>query len=140
MPVRRVCKALILAGIGGLVYAGLELLFRGRTHWTMMVLGGVLFVIIGLFNEALPWEMPLVMQGLLGALVVTGAELVAGLALNVWLGLGFWDYPNLPLNLWGQICLPFSDLWVLLSIVAVVMDDWLRYWLWHEERPHYTVF
>lgn len=137
---QRVCKALILAGIGGLVYAGLELLFRGRTHWTMIVLGGVLFVIIGLFNEVLPWDMPLAVQGLLGALVVTGAELVAGLALNVWLGLGIWDYSNMPLNLWGQICLPFSALWVLLSIVAVVLDDWLRYWLWHEERPYYTVF
>ena len=78
---RRACKLLILAIIGGLVYAGLELLFRGRTHWTMMVLGGALFVIIGLFNEALPWNMALALQGFLGALVVTGAELVAGVCL-----------------------------------------------------------
>lgn len=137
---QRFCKGLLLAGIGGLIYAGLELLYRGRTHWTMMVLGGVLFVLIGLLNEVLPWEMPLALQGLLGALVVTGAELAAGLLLNVRLGLGIWDYSNVPLNLWGQICLPFSALWVLLSAAAVVLDDWLRYWIWHEERPHYTVF
>lgn len=136
----RFCKGLLLAGIGGLIYAVLELLYRGRTHWTMMVLGGVLFVLIGLLNEVLPWDMPLVLQGLLGALAVTGAELAAGLILNVRLGLGIWDYSNVPLNLWGQICLPFSALWVLLSAVAVVLDDWLRYWIWHEERPHYTVF
>lgn len=106
----------------------------------MMVLGGVLFAVIGLFNEFLPWDMSLALQGLLGALVVTATELAAGLILNVWLGLGIWDYSNVPLNLLGQICLPFSALWVLLSAVAVVLDDWLRYWIWHEERPHYTVF
>lgn len=122
------------------MYAGMEILYRGRTHWTMMVLGGVLFAVIGLFNEVLPWDMSLALQGLLGALVVTAAELAAGLILNVWLGLGIWDYSNVPLNLLGQICLPFSALWVLLSAVAVVLDDWLRYWIWHEERPHYTVF
>lgn len=136
---RRACKGLILAIIGGLAYGGLELLFRGRTHWTMMVLGGALFVIIGLFNEALPWDMALLFQGFLGALVVTGAELVAGVVLNLWMGLGIWDYSNMPLNLWGQICLPFSTLWVALSIVAVVLDDWLRYWLFGEERPHYVL-
>lgn len=43
---RKLCKAAILASIGGAVYVCLELLFRGRSHWTMAVLGGVLFLII----------------------------------------------------------------------------------------------
>lgn len=137
---RKLCKAAILASIGGAVYVGLELLFRGRSHWTMAVLSGVLFVIIGLFNEILPWEMPLSLQAVLGSVVVTMAELAAGILLNRWLGLGIWDYSNMPLNLWGQICLPFSVLWVFLAGVAVVLDDWLRYWLFREERPHYAIF
>lgn len=137
---RRICKALILATIGGVVYASMELAFRGRTHWTMAVLGGVLFVVIGLFNEVLPWEMSLTLQAVLGSLVVTGMELVAGILLNCWLGLDIWDYSNLPFNLWGQICLPFSALWVLLAGVAVVLDDWLRYWMFGEDRPHYVLF
>lgn len=137
---RRICKALILATIGGAVYASMELAFRGRTHWTMAVLGGVLFVVIGLFNEVLPWEMSLTLQAVLGSLVVTGMELVAGILLNCWLGLDIWDYSNLPFNLWGQICLPFSALWVLLAGVAVVLDDWLRYWMFGEDRPHYVLF
>lgn len=137
---RRLSKALILATIGGAVYASMELAFRGRTHWTMAVLGGVLFVVIGLFNEVLPWEMSLTLQAVLGSLVVTGVELVAGIVLNCWLGLAIWDYTNLPFNLWGQICLPFSALWVLLAGVAVVLDDWLRYWMFGEDRPHYVLF
>ncbi len=137
---RRICKALILATIGGVVYASMELAFRGRTHWTMAVLGGVLFVVIGLLNEVLPWEMSLTLQAVLGSLVVTGVELVAGIVLNCWLGLAIWDYSNLPFNLWGQICLPFSALWVLLAGVAVVLDDWLRYWMFGEDWPHYVLF
>ncbi len=137
---RKLCKAAILVSIGGAVYVCLELLFRGRSHWTMAVLGGVLFLIIGSFNEILPWEMPLLLQAVLGAVVVTMAELAAGILLNRWLGLGIWDYSNMPFNLWGQICLPFSVLWVFLAGIAVVLDDWLRYWLFREERPHYVIF
>ena len=133
-------KALVLMGIGGAIYAVIELIWRGHTHWTMAVLGGVLFVVIGLFNEVLPWEMSLTLQAVLGSLGVTVVELVAGIVLNCWLGLDIWDYSNLPFNLWGQICLPFSALWVLLAGVAVVLDDWLRYWMFGEDRPHYVLF
>lgn len=46
----------------------------------------------------------------------------------------------MPFNYKGQICLPFSILWIFVSIAAVVLDDWLRYWLFGEEHPHYTLF
>lgn len=132
-------KTLVLFAAGGATYALIEVLWRGYTHWTMAVLGGALFVLLGLANEVLPWDMPLPLQAVLGALVVTLAELAAGLVLNVWFGLGIWDYSRMPINLWGQICLPYTLLWVPLSAVAVVWDDWLRHWLWGEERPHYTI-
>ena len=65
--------------------------------------------------------------------------LVAGLILNVWLGLGIWDYNSLPFNLAGQICLGYSCLWYLLSIPAIVLDDWLRHRFFQEERPRYNL-
>lgn len=49
-------------------------------------------------------------------------------------------YSNLPGNFMGQICPQFTAAWVLLSVVAVVLDDWLRYWLFGEERPHYKIW
>lgn len=137
---RRVTRWLALGTIGGAAYVGVELLWRGRSHWTMAVLGGLLFLLIGAINEVVPWDMPLMLQSLMGAGAVTLAELAAGILLNLWLGLGIWDYSGQPLNLWGQICLPYSLLWIPLAMAAVVLDDWLRYWLFREERPHYTLF
>ena len=70
-----------------------SLLWRGRSHWTMFILGGVCFVLIGLLNEGIPWEMPLVLQGVMGsACIVTPLEFVTGCIVNLWLGWGVWDY------------------------------------------------
>ena len=137
---KAILKHAVLALCGGCVYFLIEMAWRGHSHWTMAVLGGVCFVLIGDINEFIPWNMPLILQGALGSGIVTVLELVSGIILNLWLGLGIWDYSNMPFNLLGQICLPFTLLWVALSIVAVALDDWLRYWLFGEDRPTYTLF
>ena len=137
---KAILKHAVLALCGGCVYFLIEMVWRGHIHWTMAVLGGVCFVLIGDINEFIPWNMPLILQGAIGSGIVTVLELVSGIILNLWLGLGIWDYSNMPFNLLGQICLPFTLLWVALSIVAVVLDDWLRYWLFGEDRPTYTLF
>lgn len=138
--IRSAQKMVILLLIGGLIYYGIEVAWRGYSHWTMALVGGICFVVIGGINEFFPWTMPLALQGVIGACFITAMELVSGLILNVWLGLGIWDYSAIPLNFMGQICLPFGLLWILLSVVAVVLDDWLRYWFFGEERPHYVLF
>ena len=136
----RGAKLALLAGCGGALYVALEMLWRGRSHWTMAILGGLCFMLIGLLNELLPWEMPLLLQGVIGsAAIVTPLEFVTGCIVNLWLGWNVWDYSALLCNLWGQICLPFSLLWVAVSMGAVVMDDWLRHWLFGEERPRYRL-
>lgn len=81
--------------------------------------------------------MPLWKQAGVGALFVTAIELVVGVPLNLMLGLHIWDYSSLPFNLLGQICLPFTVLWFFLALLCIFVDDWLRYVLFHEERPHY---
>ena len=137
---KAILKHAVLALCGGCVYFLIEMAWRGHSHWTMAVLGGVCFVLIGDINEFIPWNMPRVLQGAIGSGIVTLLELVSGIILNLWLGLGIWDYSNMPFNFLGQICLPFSLLWVALSVVAVILDDWLRYWLFGEDRPTYTLF
>ena len=136
----RANRAVILFLIGAAAYAVIEVLFRGHTHWTMAALGGVLFLLLGGLNEWLPWEMPLALQGIIGAVLVTAAEFLAGLVLNVWLGLAIWDYSDVPGNILGQICPQFIAAWVALSLVAIGLDDWLRFWFWGQPRPRYTVF
>ena len=132
-------KMFALFIIGGLIYFMLEMIFRGRSHWTMVVVGGVCFLICGAINEIFDYDMSLLKQGMICAALVTGVELVAGIIINLLMGLNVWDYSNMPLNLFGQICLPFSLLWIGLGIVAVIVDDYLRYWLFGEEKPHYKL-
>lgn len=87
--------------IGGLLYGLLEIIHHGHTHWTMILLAALLCIPLDLTNECMPWHLPLALQGVIGGLTITVAELLAGLILNVWLGLGIWDYSGLWGNLWG---------------------------------------
>lgn len=103
----------------------------------MFLLGGLCFIIIGALNEHLPWEMSIIKQSLIGSAIITGLEFIFGFILNIVLKLQVWDYSHLPLNILGQICLPFSLAWIGLSIVAIVIDDYLRWKLFNEEKPHY---
>lgn len=134
---KAILKAIILMAVGGMLYALFEIGFRGYTHWTMIIVGGLCFYLIGLINEIIPWEMKIWKQCVIGSLVVTAVEFVSGCIINLWLGWGVWDYSDMPFNILGQVCLPFSALWVLLSALAIILDDYLRYWLYHEEKPHY---
>ncbi|MCI2105106.1 MAG: putative ABC transporter permease [Intestinimonas sp.] len=142
---RRFLRSLVLWVFGGALYFLMEVswkLARGHPNeisWTMLVLAAVVSIPLDQVNERLPWDMPLWLQAVLGGLGITAAELVTGLVLNVRLGLGVWDYTDMPLNLWGQICLPYSLLWVLLAGVGIVLFDWLRYWLYGERRPEYIL-
>ena len=130
---------LILFVIGGLLYLLIELVFRGHTHCTMFFVGGLCFVLVGAINEVISWETPLVIQCIIGGVIITAVEFVSGCIINLWLGWAVWDYRDMPFNLLGQICLPFSLLWVLISAVAIVVDDYVRYYLFGEERPRYKL-
>ena len=130
---------IILFSLGGIAYILIELIWRGYTHWSMFLLGGVCFVIIGMLNDGFSFEIPLVIQMFLGAFTITALEFFAGCILNLYLNLNVWDYSNMPYNVLGQICLPYSILWIVLSLVCIVADDYFRYYLFGEEKPKYRV-
>lgn len=138
----KICKTLVLFLIGGSIYTVIETVwrfFRGSnpTHWSMFILGGLCFVLLGAINEYLSWDTALPIQALIGTVIVLSLEFIFGFIFNVLLGLGIWDYSHMPFNIMGQICLPFALAWFVLSIIAIILDDWLRYWLFNEEKPHY---
>lgn len=133
-------KYKLLGGIGGLLYVALELIWRGHSHWTMFFLGGICFVAVGAVNELIPWCMPLWQQTLIGVLIITGLELLTGCIVNLWLGWGVWDYSGLQGNILGQICPQYMLLWAPVALVAIMLDDWLRFWMFWEERPHYCLW
>lgn len=136
--IKMIFKHLILFCVYGIIYMGIEIAYRGYTDISMMVAGGLSGVAIGLLNEFFSWETPFWKQCIIGAILVTIIELITGYIVNIWLGMNVWDYSNLPCSFFhGQINLFFSIAWVFLSAVAIVLDDWLRYWLFKEEKPHY---
>ena len=135
-----VFKYAILFVVGGMAYCGIELLWRGRTHWTMFIIGGICFLFCGSINEFFSWDLALWKQMLICAVGVTGIEFLSGIIINIIFKINVWDYSNLPFNVMGQISLLFSILWFFLSAVAIVLDDYLRYWWFDEEKPHYRLW
>ena len=120
-----ILKEFIIFIIFGLMYVTIELLYRGYTHYSMFIVGGICGVLIGLINDNTP-DMPLLPQCVLGTVIITVIELLTGLFLNVYLGLNVWDYSNQPFNFMGQICPQFCIIWCILSILVIRIDDWLK--------------
>lgn len=136
----KISKMVILTVIGGLLYMIIELLFRGHTHWTMFIVGGVCGYGVGELDEVLPWEMPFILQCILGGLLITAIEFIAGCIINLWLGWNVWDYSQLPFNVLGQVCLLFSLLWVAVCAVWIPTYDYINYCLFDEDKPHYLLW
>lgn len=103
--------------LGAVGYGICELVYRGFTHWTMLVLGGVCF--LGLYyNQKYLSSLPLVLRCVSGGVFITSLELITGSIINLIFGMAVWDYSHLHFNLFGQICLQFTLLWMLLCLPA----------------------
>lgn len=119
--------------LGGGTYVGLEFLWRGWSHPSMFLLGGLCFRLVALLRRHLP---PLG-TALAGAASITALELLCGLVVNCCLGWAVWDYSGQPGNLWGQICPLYTLLWVPLAALAAGADRVLTAYLLPEppSRP-----
>lgn len=58
---------------------------------------------------------------LTGGGMATAAEYLVGWFYRRVLGVEFWDYSDLPLNVDGQICLPFTLIWTVLALALVYL-------------------
>ena len=113
-------KKAILFTIGGCSYVGLEFLWRGWSHGSMFLAGGSCFLLLGKLQNTRP-RLPLPLRGAAAAGIITLVEYAAGLLVNR--SYGVWDYRDVPLNIHGQICLPFCLLWVPVGLGAMVLYD-----------------
>lgn len=110
-------RLLLLFGVCGTVYVLLELLYRGRSHISMFFAGGISAVGIWLCCNCRRMKNKcLLVKCALGSAFITAVEFVTGAVVNLWLHLKVWDYSSMPWNLLGQICLPFSLLWFVLTL------------------------
>ena len=138
-------KVVTLFLCGGLIYLCIEVIWRAiihstPTHYAMFIVGGIAFVVIGAINEYISWDMPLFLQCIIGTLFVYIIEFISGCVFNLWLNLNIWDYSNNAFNLLGQICPQFIPAWFMLSFAAILLDDYLRFILFGEDKPKYKLF
>lgn len=102
--------------LGGAVYGMMEVLFRGHTHWSMVLTGGACVLTLYVLVEWLNSQ-PLVLAALAGALIITAYEFSVGCLVNLRFGWNVWDYSGMAGNLLGQICPVFTAAWFALCFV-----------------------
>ena len=110
----------VLFYLGGMGYTGLELLWRGWSHGSMFLLGGLCFLAVGQLDRVRP-RLPLPLRALAGAGIITMLELGVGLLVNR--DYRVWDYRQQPMNFLGQICPVFTLLWIPVSLGALWIYD-----------------
>ena len=99
---------------GSCLYPALEMAWRGRTHSSMALAGGLCLCLIDRVCCSRLKDRDMLSRCTAGAGVITGVEFALGILLNRVLGLRIWDYSEVPLNLLGQVCLPAIALCELL--------------------------
>ena len=109
-------RGCILFYIGGTAYMIMEFLWRGRSHGSMFLLGGLCFLLVGGGASRFS-KLPMSVRPILGAGVITGLELITGWLVNQ--DHKIWDYRDQLFQFQGQICLAFSLLWVPVSLMAI---------------------
>jgi len=121
----RFARAFLLFSTGGILYFLIEILWRGYSHFSMFLCGGLCFAGIYLINCTCR-RAPCLLRWIYGALLITVIEFLCGVTVNLVLGWNVWDYADLPLNLFGQVCLPFTLIWFALCIPADLLCTLFR--------------
>jgi uncharacterized membrane protein len=107
--------------IGALGYGLIEILWRGYTHFSMLLAGGLCFVTFAKIGEKFK-KQTLLARAVIGSVFVTAIELIFGIFFNIILKKNVWDYSKMPLNFKGQICFLYSVFWVMLSLIFIPLS------------------
>lgn len=113
----KIAKEAALFAIGGGAYVLLELLYRGYSHGSMFLAGGLCFLLIGRLSR-----LPLPLAVVLGVMIITSVELVTGLLVNR--DYSVWDYRDQPGNFLGQICPAFMAIWIPVTLGGILLYRW----------------
>ena len=115
----------ILFLFGGSFYCLLELIWREKTHWSMAICGGICFLFLYILNDKLHGVSVLKLS-FISCIFITAAELFFGFVLNIVFGLDVWDYSDVYLNFFGQICQFFSLVWFILSYFGLYLSSFIK--------------
>ena len=116
-------ELIFIYALGAELYGMIEILWRGRTHWTLLLCGGACFTVMYLISAA---AIPFWSKCVLSALAITAIEFCVGCLVNITLGWSIWDYSGMAMNIKGQICPLFTFFWLLLSIPGLALCSFMR--------------
>ena len=101
---RKISKYLFFWALGGALYYTFEILFRGFSHWSMYVLGGICFVFFYIQGESMGWQEPVWKQTLRCTVFVTAGEFITGIIVNKWLHYSLGLQPDAVTGIWTDLC------------------------------------
>ena len=133
-------KYLLLLTFSGYIYVCLELLFRGRSDITMMFCASICVIPMIYLNNIFTYNVDFLLQLILCTIFATWIEYIFGYIFNT--DYHIWDYRNMPFNISGQICLPFSLLWMVIAALVIPLMDWIDYHIFNykpEIKPYYKI-
>ena len=123
-------KNIILFIVGYCVYIAIEVTYRGFSYPLMGLCGGLALMIMDKINDYISWDIDIIIQGSIGSIIITFFELIIGeISLHTDFLPIMWDYSNVLLNFDGVICLPFSLIWIGLSIIGILVADTINYYI-----------
>lgn len=109
---------------GSFLYSLIEIASRGYTHWSMTLTGGVCLAYI--YYISTETEMKMISKCAAGAVFITASEFSVGCCVNLKYRWNVWDYSDIPMNLMGQICLPYSAVWFVLCYAGCRISSVLK--------------
>lgn len=122
---KKIKKYTLFFFLGAIGYAAIEIIWRGHTHWSMAIAGGLCFIIFSLVAEKFKRK-HILLKAAICAVGVTTVEFLFGVIFNLWLKMNVWDYSDMKFNLLGQICPIFTLMWAGLAIVFLPLADALN--------------
>lgn len=132
-------RVLIMFIVGFCAYISIEVLYRGYSYPLMGTMGGLVFILIDRINEKYSWDMELPYQAFIGGIYATITELIYGLITRFGMDIQMWDYSERAFNFMGIICPLYAFYWMLLSLVAILVADFINYCLDRNAEPPYYI-
>lgn len=120
---QRTSGAAVLFPMGGTAYLALEIAWRGTTHWTMFLAGGLCLCALDALGRL---ALPVPLLAAIGAAGVSGVELLTGLLCRGLLHIEVWDYSREWANWAGLVCPKYTALWFLLCLWVLSIMRGLR--------------
>ena len=136
---KKISENIFFWTLGGCIYYGIEMGFRGFSHWSMFVVGGFAFLFCIMQGIKMKWEEGLWIQVIRAVVFTISLEFITGIIFNKWLKKNIWDYSDQPLQLWGQICLPFAIIFSGLLVIAIFIGGTLSSVLYKEPKPNFFI-